>query len=446
MFDPKYWRALARGPEYVAPHTTVLEGRPLATPTSTQPPALLGSPKTARIALPPSSSRAFAAASSIGSSGAAHFKRTATNQSPRRPAAAAQGPPGQALAPVPTPRPPRSTRTLTKLIEEIEEYQRRDIHARVSGHLNHDKVFAPLRTLTIRKSAHTWLEEDPVAAAEAGAELDGGRPASPVAPERASSPAARPQTPPGSGDPSPPQPSSSPTRKRRIGMVRDAAAAGGARASSPDPPPITTTVPLRQRNPDRANVLYHQFEEELKVQASQPLGRVQVASRYFDLLIQDFRMFAPLLSGIKTVYQEVVDQYLTDVRELDHLKRQLIKSIAEHQAKASRHDDLEDECRDLTAERDTLAAHVHALELQLQQMEASNAAASDEEQRDQALGLMVPGGTGYDVGGSVMPSMANSMYQLAESSSSTSGEAAREAVTSPDVPESSSPQPAQPGA
>ncbi|KAJ3375161.1 hypothetical protein GGF31_005883 [Allomyces arbusculus] len=257
----RQWRDLARGPEYLPPHLTVSTAR-AASPSRVTAAAFLAGPKS----------------DWRGSD--------------------------QATAP-----PPRSTVPLTRLLDAVEDAQRSDVRARVSGYLNHDKVFVPLRTV-------------PVAAASAASE---SRPVPPIAP-------------------------------KSVGVEHDVALVG------------TASALVRSMRPDRAAALLHQLNEDLGHETAL-LARVHVAGRYFDHVIQEFKSFSPLLSAIKSVYDQVTDQYEHDLSDLDQLKRQLLAAAALHQEKATEHRSWRSKYRAAVAERDKLAQQVTTLTAQLQTLQ-----------------------------------------------------------------------------
>ncbi|KNE56435.1 hypothetical protein AMAG_02244 [Allomyces macrogynus ATCC 38327] len=284
----RQWRDLARGPEYLPPHLTV---------------------STARAASPP---RVTAAAVLAGPKSDWRGSDTA---------------------------PPRSTVPLTRLLDAVEDAQRSDVRARVSGHLNHDKVFLPLRTV-------------PVAAATAApAASSESRPVPPIAPKSAGAD-------PGAAD----------------GVATAAArpAAASPPGNAPPAPDValvgTASALVRSMRPDRAAALLHRLNEELGHETAL-LARVHVASRCFNQVIQEFKSFSPLLSAIKSVYDQVTDQYEHDLSDLDQLKRQLLAAAALHQDKAAEHRAWRSKYRAAAAERDKLARQVAALTAQLQTLQ-----------------------------------------------------------------------------
>ncbi|KNE54787.1 hypothetical protein AMAG_00741 [Allomyces macrogynus ATCC 38327] len=299
----RQWRDLARGPEYLPPHLTVSTAR-----------AASPSPVTASTVL-------------VGPKSDWRGSDLATSAPP-----------------------PRSTIPLTRLLDAVEDAQRSDVHARVSGHLNHDKVFVPLRTM-------------PVAAAAAASEL---RPVPPIAPKSA-------------------------------GAEHDGVATAAARPSVsslpgtvPLPPPApdvalvgTASALVRSMRPDRAAALLYRLNEDLGHDTAL-LARVLVAGRCFDQVIQEFKSFSPLLSAIKSVYDQVTDQYEHDLSDLDQLKRQLLAATALHQEKAAEHRSWRSKYRAAAAERDKLAQQVAALTAQLQTLQV---VPEDVREADANLGV-----------------------------------------------------------
>ncbi|KAJ3359735.1 hypothetical protein GGF32_009080 [Allomyces javanicus] len=290
----RQWRDLARGPEYLPPHLTVSTAR-AASPSRVTPAAVPAGPKS-------------------------DWR-------------------GSDLAPT---APPRSTVPLTRLLDAVEDAQRSDVRARVSGHLNHDKVFVPLRTV-------------PVAAATVAlAASSESRPVPPIAPKSAGAEQ----------------------------VAADGAVTAAARhtvASPPGnvplPPPAldvalvgTASALVRSMRPDRAATLLHRLNEELGHETAL-LARVHVAGRCFDQVIQEFKSFSPLLSAIKSVYDQVTDQYEHDLNDLDQLKRQLLAAAALHQEKAAEHRSWRSKYRAAAVERDKLAQQVTALTAQLQTLQ-----------------------------------------------------------------------------
>ncbi|ORZ33590.1 hypothetical protein BCR44DRAFT_1193768 [Catenaria anguillulae PL171] len=315
MYDPRAWRALARGPEYIPPHTSIHQGAPIRPPPpypapTAEAPASASTPSS-HIQGPPSPttsklSRPQGFASSSPS----------TSKSPNGKFGGGHRYKPHLVFPLDA-RPVRAAKTLTKLLDKLEDDQKRDIHTRISGHLNHDKVFEGLVKASENGSDGQQTQRRGRRGRPAAAD---NMPASvitiPVTPPNASTeeeskvfdPFPRPHTPPRS--------------KSRHAVKQFTPAHGSPIANDV----ISAVIHKKIRNPDRASLLYHQYMDEVQVEPT-PLGKMHVASRYFDVLIQDFRLFAPLLSGIKTAYHDVIEQYITDLNELEALKRGLIVSI-----------------------------------------------------------------------------------------------------------------------
>ncbi|KAI9217573.1 hypothetical protein BC828DRAFT_390800 [Blastocladiella britannica] len=317
--DPMHWRMLATAPEYIPPHSRLAEaaGSSLtsAAPLPPPPPALR---TTLAATIARRNHAGFAPA------GFAPAHSGAPDPIARAPMAAGSG-----AGIVQARGPPRAPRTLAALLDAAARAQKREITARVHGHLNHDKVFPPASA-----TAATF-----------------GATALAVALEQHRQPD------PPNADP-PPALELHAMRRSPMRRNRRRFHAAGDPLAVPD---ISAVVERKHTSVDRAAVMLMQLQEELDDEPA-PIQQVAVASQYWDAVILEFRLYGPVLSTVKNVYDRVVRDYSESMSELDALRRNLILSIANHQARSATHAAAAERIAGLETERAELLARIHTLE------------------------------------------------------------------------------------
>ncbi|KAL7746370.1 Translin-associated factor X-interacting protein 1 [Sorochytrium milnesiophthora] len=251
---------------------------------------------------------------------------------------------------------------LGQVLDFSESVVRDTIRDRVSGHLNHEKVFSAMRPHTI---AFDGSFVSPTSTGKRGVAFD-------IAPEQTPSSDALPQI---AG-------SASKKNSRR------------SRSMSPTSAAVSEMLEVKKQT-DYARLL----EEDLGG-CSGTFDRVRVADHYFDTIIKEFRVHSSALAAIKQEYSGAISAYRNDLSELAQLRSRLMQTISAYERSLQNNLDNDEEKKRLQVQVNDLQEASKSQQETIEELNARIAHLINVERKQRELLQL-------DVGSSVMRERAD---------------------------------------